>query len=209
MGTGNEFATAQGGLCRAVDRDRPCRNAAAAQERTRLGGAPTTAADIRVLHGFSRCVAGRAPTRARSILAMDFRTAEYQRRLRGLAYDSSSCLPPRGVLEVQRRPLRGRSCGKPSSPARRGRRARPAGRLRSGPARNPSPRRFGDGVSVHGPGGPDLRSPSCSGPRLRAIARPRCSASSRLMPAAASPKEAGSGSTESAFARCSRSRPLG
>lgn len=71
---------------------------AAAQERTRLGGAPTTAADIRVLHGFSRCAAGRAPTRARSILAMDFRTAEYQRRLRGLAYDSSSCLPPRGVL---------------------------------------------------------------------------------------------------------------
>lgn len=67
-------------------------------ERTRLGGAPTTAEDIRVLHEFSRCAARRGPTRARSILALDFRTAEYQRRLRGLAYDSSRCLPPGGVL---------------------------------------------------------------------------------------------------------------
>lgn len=74
---------------------------AAAQERaqrTRLGGAPTTAEDIRVLHEFSRCAARRGPTRARSILALDFRTAEYQRRLRGIAYDNSSCLPPGGVL---------------------------------------------------------------------------------------------------------------
>ncbi len=67
-------------------------------QRTRLGGAPTTAQDIRVLHEFSRCAARQETTRARSVLAMDFRTAEYQRRLRGVAYDSSHCLPPGGVL---------------------------------------------------------------------------------------------------------------
>ncbi|HKR23629.1 MAG TPA: hypothetical protein VJS15_00080 [Allosphingosinicella sp.] len=71
---------------------------ATAQERTQLGGEPTSPQDIRVLHEFSRCAARQETTRARSILAMDFRSAEYQRRLRGVAYDSSNCLPPGGVL---------------------------------------------------------------------------------------------------------------
>ena len=60
--------------------------------RISRAGEPNTAEDIRVLHEFSSCAARRDTARARSVLAMDFRTAAYQRRLLGLADDNRACL---------------------------------------------------------------------------------------------------------------------
>ena len=64
-----------------------------AQQRTRFGGEVSTADAALTLHNFSRCVAHRWPERARAILAMDFTTDEYRRRIRTFAHDVWQCAP--------------------------------------------------------------------------------------------------------------------
>ncbi len=54
--------------------------------------APATPVAVRTLHKFSRCVALRFPTRAASVLALDYRTPEYGAAMRKLATSQSSCV---------------------------------------------------------------------------------------------------------------------
>jgi len=56
----------------------------------RTRGTPQQAA--REMQNFSRCVVRREPDRAREILALDYRTSEYQQQLRDLALAERGCL---------------------------------------------------------------------------------------------------------------------
>jgi hypothetical protein len=79
----------------------------AAQSRgQRLGGEPSSARDIRILHEFARCVAHRQATRARAVLAMDYRDQAYGHELIRLVDSQLSCAPP-GVLRFSRLPFAG------------------------------------------------------------------------------------------------------
>jgi hypothetical protein len=59
----------------------------------RLGGAPSSPEDLRILARFSRCVAGRRENVAAAILASDPSTREHHSSARRLAQDNSSCAP--------------------------------------------------------------------------------------------------------------------
>jgi len=61
--------------------------------RARFGGDPSTPEDIRILARFSRCVADRQASRARPILAMDYRSRDYRSALRRLAESNWGCAP--------------------------------------------------------------------------------------------------------------------
>lgn len=69
---------------------------AGAQDRVhrRTAARAPSAEDLRVLHRFAHCTARRHTIRARRLLAMDFRTADYERELVRLADVNSSCVPP-------------------------------------------------------------------------------------------------------------------
>lgn len=80
--------------------------AAAGAQPTRPGPVVTGPAAERVLGTFARCVAERWPDRAAAILALDYRTEEYRRRIRGFAQDVWRCAP-RGVLRFSQLPFAG------------------------------------------------------------------------------------------------------
>lgn len=70
----------------------------AAAQRHALGGQPSRPEDVRILHRFSQCVAQRQPGRARAILAADYRTPAFDRRIRHLAQVNWSCAPDGALL---------------------------------------------------------------------------------------------------------------
>lgn len=80
--------------------------ASAGAQPTHLGPAVTGPAAARVLGTFSRCVALRWPDRAAAILALDFRTEDYRRRIREFARDVWRCAP-HGVLRFSQLPFAG------------------------------------------------------------------------------------------------------
>lgn len=80
--------------------------ASAGAQPTHLGPMVTGPAAERQLSTFSRCVAVRWPDRAAAILALDFRTEEYRRRIRAFAQDVWRCAP-RGVLRFSQLPFAG------------------------------------------------------------------------------------------------------
>lgn len=67
---------------------------AADQPRARFGGQPSTPDDLRILARFSRCVADRQGSRARAILALDYRTDDYRSQMRRLAMSNWGCALP-------------------------------------------------------------------------------------------------------------------
>jgi hypothetical protein len=71
---------------------------ASAQRPPRPGGDPTTREEVRILAGFSRCVADRSRERSRALLALDYRTEPYRRELLRLADANRRCLPTAGRL---------------------------------------------------------------------------------------------------------------
>lgn len=73
---------------------------ASAQRRPRFDRDPATPAEVRVLARFSQCVAERGANRERSraLLALDFRTEQYQAELLRLAGDNANCVPFGGRL---------------------------------------------------------------------------------------------------------------
>jgi hypothetical protein len=50
--------------------------------------------EVQAIHNFGACIVGTTPEGARRVLALDYRTSEYQRKLRELAkgHDDSRCL---------------------------------------------------------------------------------------------------------------------
>ena len=66
---------------------------AADQPRARFGGEPSTPDDLRILARFSHCVADRQASRARAILAQDYRSRDYRSQLRRLAESNWGCAP--------------------------------------------------------------------------------------------------------------------
>jgi hypothetical protein len=71
---------------------------ALAAQRHALGGQPSRPEDIRILHRFAQCVAERQPGRARAILADDYRTPAFDRRIRHLALVNRSCAPDGALM---------------------------------------------------------------------------------------------------------------
>lgn len=61
--------------------------------RAHFGGEPSTPDDLRILAHFSRCVADRQASRARAILALDYRHHDYRSELRNLAERNWGCAP--------------------------------------------------------------------------------------------------------------------
>ena len=55
--------------------------------------APDPAA-ITSLYQAGQCIAARSPQTAREVLAMDFHSSEYRRKLKAMGRGSESCLPP-------------------------------------------------------------------------------------------------------------------
>jgi hypothetical protein len=58
----------------------------------RLGEAPSSAQDLRILDRFARCVAGRRENAATAILATDPSTSDYRNGMRRLAQSNWGCL---------------------------------------------------------------------------------------------------------------------
>jgi hypothetical protein len=52
-----------------------------------------TPEELRMLHDFTRCVAGQSEGQARRVLGMDYRTGAYRRSLRNLAVEARACRP--------------------------------------------------------------------------------------------------------------------
>ena len=65
-----------------------------------VGAAPMSsdAVSIQTLHELGRCVAYREPKTARKILAMDFHSKDYQRKLKEMGESSGSCIAPYSKL---------------------------------------------------------------------------------------------------------------
>lgn len=80
--------------------------ASAGAQPTHLGPMVTGPAAERQLSTFSRCVAVRWPDRAAAILALDYRTDEYRRRIRDFAHEVWRCAP-NGVLRFSQLPFAG------------------------------------------------------------------------------------------------------
>jgi hypothetical protein len=53
---------------------------------------------VKALHNFGKCVVERTPRGARELLEMDFRSPEYQKRLRAYAIGHDYCIPFNGHL---------------------------------------------------------------------------------------------------------------
>ena len=58
--------------------------------------------DIKMMHDLARCVADRKTGEVRRLLALDYRTEEYDRSMRRLARDASSCSRFLGSLKMAR-----------------------------------------------------------------------------------------------------------
>lgn len=56
------------------------------------------ALSIQSLQELGECIARREPETARAVLAMDFRSDEYRRKLRAIGKASGSCIPPNSNL---------------------------------------------------------------------------------------------------------------
>jgi hypothetical protein len=73
---------------------------ASARQSPRFDRDPTTPAEVRILARFSRCVADRPANRerARTLLALDYRTEHYRQELLRLAGGNTLCVPTGGRL---------------------------------------------------------------------------------------------------------------
>jgi hypothetical protein len=67
--------------------------AAETPKEVKLGGEPSTAEDLLILHRFSFCVAAQHRQEVETLLASDFTTDAYCDHLRHLAQNSSNCTP--------------------------------------------------------------------------------------------------------------------
>jgi hypothetical protein len=57
---------------------------------------------IQAVHNFGACVVAQTPQGAREALALDYRTAEYQRKLRAVGKGHGRCVTPWGLLRSSR-----------------------------------------------------------------------------------------------------------
>ena len=57
-----------------------------------MSNEPETVA-IQAVHNFGACVVERTPTGAREVLAMDFRSEQYQKKIRAMMKGHSQCIP--------------------------------------------------------------------------------------------------------------------
>jgi hypothetical protein len=57
---------------------------------------------VQAVHNFGACIVEQTPQGAREALALDFRTPEYQRKLRAVAKGHVRCVAPWGLLRASR-----------------------------------------------------------------------------------------------------------